>query len=327
MKEALLIGASAANEAGVGLRRAAEDAEDDAFRRETMERAGFSPRIVGVLLGRSRRENLRAVAGLALRALAPETSTERREATYAIGVFFTGSVAITIGLTMLGGAGGALGLSRLVALGAVSLASLGVVLSALTLQRRWLSGWTLRARLLFFGALVFPPLLLFVLPAALRGGSAAPLDTRRILLWLAAGEVVGLVPGAVIAALRASDSPTELWLLGRIEARIRGATSAKEAVVLWSRGERSSGDRTWRLGRGSGLFASRRDPSLLAECQLEGDSAPGAIERIARMLALSGDRATHGSVAAHGAFLAVVFATYLLVSQVVFSILALGGIP
>ncbi len=253
LQQALSVAAQVSDSASLSeaLRQASAHVEDENFRRESMESLPLEPPVVGLIFGRGERDSLKPAAELALRAMAPEARPLRLLRRFS-GVSISASiVAVTSfssavflsGIPML-----KLDATRLYLGHGLALAGLFfTLLSFLGEHARAPKRLYLKLSLWMLSCLFFPPVTVLTLPifwsSFVREIGRAPMDTSRVLLWLAAADRAGILPGAVIAGLEASARGfSERRLLRSLEPQMRGATDMRVAVQGWLRSQKLSAD-------------------------------------------------------------------------------------
>jgi hypothetical protein len=304
LERALLIAKEASPAHAPALERAAHEVGNDVFRRDVLQRLELEPPIAGVVLGRVRREYLADAATIALDAMRIEEPRAPRDAPLPeMYLLLAAVVSIAVTLWLWFWARGvAIEPSLiLIALGA-GIASL--LASLVTLLRKWPVG----SRFELLLVLLFPPLFFFDLQRIMEHAHRPLLDAKRVLIWLAAGELAGLVPGAVIAALLADvRSFREHRLLRALETRLRGTADARRAAETW--------------------MATAKMPAALvqvAQAVLPGDSNTSATLRLARMVALLPARARLEQVLPYVALGLLVAAAYAITSGLLLAIARVG---
>lgn len=307
LRQGLTVAAHASKDLERTFLRAADDAEDDAFRSEALERIGLEPPIVGLVLGRARKADLKTAAALCLEAMSEEEPRPRGSFS-SVWLLFTATTVIMVGLATFHSVS-LLGAGRWTIAFAIALGVLGLVFAGVAIERTILTRWPLALRLLLMASLFFPPLFFVLFRLSPDRMLAPPLDARRIILWIAAGESAGMVPGAVIAALGRARRWMDFRLLLRMQVRVRGATNTKEAAGL--------------LGRSSELPDA---VGPMAGVELEGDSAISMARRLASMLELSAPRLRWETALGYVAAALIVIGAYLLASEVILAVARLGDI-
>jgi hypothetical protein len=304
LDRALLIAAHLAPDVAETWNRAAVESRNDAFRADVLARLGLEPPAAAAVLGRAKRERFGEIARLALEALRAEEPKSPFEASAAELYLVVASVtSILVSLFVLRWLVMADRTGLLVALGAAGLA---LAASSVALIRKWPVGARSEMLLLF----LFPPLVFFRLSRVIERASRPLLDARRVLLWLAAGEIAGLVPGAVIAALALDvRSVREHRLLRKLENELRGAADARRAAEVW-------------------ISAAKMPEALVraAAHPLPGDTIAAATERLARLVALVPPRARIESILPHAAIVLLAVAAYGIAGSVLFGVAELGVI-
>jgi hypothetical protein len=302
LEQALVVAAESSPEHGDVLRRAAGDVENDSFRKEVIAQLELEPPIAGLLVARARRDRLQEVATIALAAMKPNAPRLQETPLPELYLALASLIAIGISLVI---SQGPLAQSTAV-LWAISASLLSLAASGLAVLRKWPVG----SRFELFLALLFPPLLFVDTPRIIERAMRPLLDVRRVLVWLAAGELCGIVPGAVIAALVLDvRSFRELRLLRALDTRLRGTTDARSAAEAW--------------------MSTARMPKVLVEIAkrpLPGESSEEATLRLARLVALVKPRVPLEAVLPYVSIICLAIAGYALAASLMIE-LSKGGLP
>lgn len=302
LEQALRVAKAASPTHADALERAAEEVGNDAFRKDVLARLELEPPIAGAVLGKVRREYLIRTARIALDAMRVEEAPPAQDGTLPeIHLLAASVVSILVALwacvsgVLVDRTGGQLAL--VAALGALAA-------SVFALLERWPIG----SRFQLLRVIAFPPMLFFDLEKIIERAHRPLLDARRVLAWLAAGEIAGLVPGAVIAQLLLDTrSLRERRLLRALEKELRGAADARRASELW-------------------MTKARMPEALIKVAQhpLEEETIAQGTQRLARMVALLPRRARAELVFHYLAVALLGIAVYAIASSILLAIARAG---
>jgi hypothetical protein len=181
---------------------AGDDLGNDTFRPDVFGRLPWAPAVVGVLLARAPRAALPRVAEAALAALGSAPFRAARPMVR----WLTGQLA-----------GLAVGVAVLLRF---AVGTLGLAL-----------GDDLDMAL----ALALASLMLVVLVEVITRVRVRALGPAQTLRWLIAGELAQVPPGAVLGPLVDDAHPLGRRSLERMRQEVRGTTTMRDAIVLWSR--------------------------------------------------------------------------------------------
>lgn len=304
LEQALLIAKEVSPHYAGRLENAAREVENDAFRKDVLQHLELDPPIAGAVLGRARREQLAHVAEIAVGAMRGEEPRALNDAPLSdIYLVFASAIAVLVALWVWRSA---MPIDpRAMLAGAI--AAFGALAAAIaTLLRKWPVG----SRFELLMVLIFPPLLFFDTARIIERTQRPLLDTKRVLAWMAAGEVAGLVPGAVIAALLLDvRSVREHRLLRKLESKLRGSGDARKAAETW--------------------MATSAMPQAMvkvAQHPLPGDSNADATLRLARIVGLLPQRFRVEAFLPYLALLLLVVAATAIGAGVLIAIANIGGI-
>lgn len=299
LSEALGVGTRLAPRGmGDALESARAHVDDAAFQRDAVQRIPFEPRVVGTLLAQAPPGSRREVAILASRALEPETRPVKLFLEPA-GILITAVVVLlvaTVIRTFLGHVAEATSASVPLFVSitgrsalAQALAGLGLVTAALSLL------WRRGRPSLAIASSVF--------------GRRSVLSLDRLLLWVAAGDEAGVVPGAVMSALRKDAPPGWRQRLGRLEVILRGASRGRAAAEAILR------------------TAGRPDLVPVAVADLAQEPSGRAVARLARLVPFR--ETTPADLPRSLGYLAMgllAAAVYVIASEIYVYISTLGGL-
>jgi hypothetical protein len=257
--------------------QAAEDVRTEAFRAETVARLPLDPPVAKLLLARAPKDALGSVAESALAAIARPPHGFRAH----LPLFYLMLIAVVV----------------------AGVAQIGAAFVAPVLETA--SGFDLATRMWIGRRLAGIALIVIVIVLAMRV-RRLDLESPEILRWLVASERAKVPPAALLDALLPSTSLVARVWIERLARKVRGASGALEATLVWA--EQS---------------AMPRDLARLAGLAVEGEDRAAAAERLARIAAAIREPKRDVALAAAGAIL--VFAAFVVASGVISAIAQLGA--
>lgn len=304
LEQALLIAKDVSPHYAGRLENAAVEVGNDAFRKEVISRLELDPPIAGAVLGRARREQLGRIAEIAVEAMKRDEKRGSNDAP--LSDLYLVFASVIAGLVALWVSQIALPIDpRALWIGSIA-AIASLIAAVLTLLRKWPVG----SRFELLLVLIFPPLVFFDTARIIERTQRPLLDTKRVLAWIAAGELAGLVPGAVIAALLLDvRSFREHRLLRKLESKLRGSGDARKAAETW--------------------MATTAMPEAMvkvAQHPLPGDSNTDATLRLARIVGLLPQRFRLETFLPYVSLLLLVIAAAAISGGILIAISGLGDI-